>query len=534
MMVVFAEIPQRLPLLLVLRRLIYSLMSSIALVFRVILVATTWLALLPYSILWVTRFYFLVAELLAVQAGLLFKEGGRESMRIVTGEICEVKVDRSSLMVAATLATEEIQNGPHPYVTLESCLTPSAVTEHILSHYHVISSVDILSAVFAEVFRGQMITTIVVVCFVCAFLLREFVLQNATLIHPLEEPLDPVNPLPNPPFVIHNNDAPGALDLIVAANPDLDQVFNHLGDNVEEEGSWEDVEDDEDFDFQSDEDDDEDADEESEDGDLGIAEGDARDNGTGSDWWSEIEGTNLVMGEVGGSSSQNMTGPSYAHFFNSDPDSMDKELEDLQAEQDQYYHRLNRSAPPPARTDGLPIRPLPTLARRIRTARRQTAPPLPAAGPAVGIARTFFVPPMLEYNGAGVRNARQVAALALAARRRRRDRHGHARGRGRNGEEGDDDDDEEEEENDDRRHHHHHHMGEDDEFGADEDFIEADGILEAIGIRGNVMALLQNFALMLSLITVAMGATLFLPLLVGKVFTAVSMSDSSMEFVFYA
>lgn len=89
---VFAEMPDQLPLTLIARRLVLTLVEQVLFLLRIILVLATWLALLPYSMYWVTQFFWWSADGFAELAAALFKKGGREAMRrgLEVAPVCEI------------------------------------------------------------------------------------------------------------------------------------------------------------------------------------------------------------------------------------------------------------------------------------------------------------------------------------------------------------------------------------------------------------------------------------------------------------
>lgn len=71
----------------------------------------------------------------------------------------------------------------------------------------------------------------------------------------------------------------------------------------------------------------------------------------------------------------------------------------------------------------------------------------------------------------------------------------------------------------------------DDEFEFENAVDDLDGVLEAVGLRGNIVVLLQHTALMVVLIAGCLGSAVWTPYIVGKAFILVSIFNASTSFI---
>ncbi|ORX52669.1 hypothetical protein DM01DRAFT_1306354 [Hesseltinella vesiculosa] len=147
------DMPDRLPVEVVFRQIGRRLASSIKLVLRGLVVAIVWLVILPYSTLWTWRFYFWSGETITMLAG----PAGQASP-------------------------------PSPNITLEPAVEEvgEPASQTWLSQLMNMMTFPIVFQwrnFLSDCFEGQVITAVVIVVFIAAYLFREWVMQNL----PLEE-----------------------------------------------------------------------------------------------------------------------------------------------------------------------------------------------------------------------------------------------------------------------------------------------------------------------------------------------------------
>ncbi|XP_006462126.1 hypothetical protein AGABI2DRAFT_118987 [Agaricus bisporus var. bisporus H97] len=138
-----ADMPTRLPTVLLARRFFQHALLAILFILRAIAVAIIWLAVLPWVTVWTWRMYFSMGESTAWYISNLERPPGS------TGS-------------------------PHyQKLTNESSTTaPKSIIGQITAH-------PIWAALSADIFTGQIIASLIVLTFVAVFLLREWISQNA-------------------------------------------------------------------------------------------------------------------------------------------------------------------------------------------------------------------------------------------------------------------------------------------------------------------------------------------------------------------
>ncbi|KAI8150028.1 hypothetical protein BJV82DRAFT_7339 [Fennellomyces sp. T-0311] len=130
------DMPESLPLTLFITQLHQKIMFLARATVRCIIVSLVWLVILPYLTVWTWRFY------------------------LWSGENMAFKLSR--------LQDSNATDTSEPSITL---FPPSANVEKLLENFSA-------KAFLADCFEGQVITCIVVIAFVAAFLLREWIIQN--------------------------------------------------------------------------------------------------------------------------------------------------------------------------------------------------------------------------------------------------------------------------------------------------------------------------------------------------------------------
>ncbi|RPD64449.1 hypothetical protein L226DRAFT_484485 [Lentinus tigrinus ALCF2SS1-7] len=144
------DMPERLPILLVLRQFSQQVVSAILFGLRAALVGTVWLAALPWATIWTWRMYFALGNSAAWYISALKRP--------------ESDVDFYNVPATNATATN-VTSSPNMDAQ------PLTLT-YILAH-------PLYKAVSSDIFSGQIIASIIVLTFVAIFLLREWISQNA-------------------------------------------------------------------------------------------------------------------------------------------------------------------------------------------------------------------------------------------------------------------------------------------------------------------------------------------------------------------
>ncbi|KAI0077759.1 hypothetical protein K474DRAFT_1620717 [Panus rudis PR-1116 ss-1] len=143
------DMPARLPITLVLRRLAQQAALGILFGLRAIMVGTVWLAFLPWATLWTWRMYFSMGDATAWWIA-----------------------DR-----ARPIASKEAVSDPNVTSTsVHNELPPTPANATLLTSFLLHPTVRNVSA---DIVTGQIIASVIILGFVAVFLLREWISQNA-------------------------------------------------------------------------------------------------------------------------------------------------------------------------------------------------------------------------------------------------------------------------------------------------------------------------------------------------------------------
>ncbi|KAH9935970.1 uncharacterized protein BXZ73DRAFT_76777 [Epithele typhae] len=160
---VYSEnMPERLPIYLILREVPRQVASAVLFILRTALVATVWLAALPYATIWTWRTYFALGNMIAWWISALPQP--------------EPITDFYGRPVVANTTANTTTNGTAnstEAVSLEQLVAAQEpVASSLFAHplYRSISS---------DIFSGQVIASFIVLTCVAVFLLREWINQNA-------------------------------------------------------------------------------------------------------------------------------------------------------------------------------------------------------------------------------------------------------------------------------------------------------------------------------------------------------------------
>lgn len=161
--------PQQLPWDLFIKRGIRRIASLQATWFRALLVASVWLGALPYITVWVWRFYFWSGDKIAFMIN-----GRMGNPQVASSSVTNVVMNASNAS-SYTGTVIDVNSKFIPVKLLTQYLfsgDPEKASARLLQ-YKAIANI-----VLADIFEGQIITCVVVVVFVAAFLLREWIVQN--------------------------------------------------------------------------------------------------------------------------------------------------------------------------------------------------------------------------------------------------------------------------------------------------------------------------------------------------------------------
>lgn len=140
-----ADMPDKLPPLLLVRRLAQQALFGVLFGLRAIMITTIWLAVLPWITIWTWRLYFTMGESTA------WWISGRD-----------LQPSSSSTGLASLTVTNETV----------SLWTNSTVLHRLMTR-------PFWQSLSADIFAGQIIASLIVLTFVAVFLLREWISQNA-------------------------------------------------------------------------------------------------------------------------------------------------------------------------------------------------------------------------------------------------------------------------------------------------------------------------------------------------------------------
>ena len=191
------NMPARLPIFLLLRRLLQQAAIVLMFVARAIMVALLWLAFLPWATIWTWRMYFTVGDSTYVHPCY-----SRIAQRL---RVCLLRawwISNRPKPQPSTPVSENRTLAGHHNLSMEGAPWPISLLSH-----------PVVASVSADIVSGQIIATVIVVAFVAVFLLREWISQNArpgvfdeapelpemenVEVQPLEEP-DVFLHIPNP------------------------------------------------------------------------------------------------------------------------------------------------------------------------------------------------------------------------------------------------------------------------------------------------------------------------------------------------
>ncbi|OZJ02188.1 hypothetical protein BZG36_05494, partial [Bifiguratus adelaidae] len=185
------DMPANVPIFLFFRRMLIHSFNLFNTLVRAAMVGTVWLVLLPYVTVWMWRFYFWSGNNLATGMAAM-----TDVTRAVLGDkqsaekLVALSANQTSLMEAINYATvRNVTSSPMNGIAklLEDEIVNYVMNTTILSPYRgdvddvrrIVNRVGtLMSTFFADCFQGQIITCVVVIVFVAAFLLREWIIQN--------------------------------------------------------------------------------------------------------------------------------------------------------------------------------------------------------------------------------------------------------------------------------------------------------------------------------------------------------------------
>ncbi|TFY72452.1 hypothetical protein EVG20_g549 [Dentipellis fragilis] len=163
---VYAEdMPRRLPVFLLVRRLVQQTFFALLFLLRAVLVAVVWLAVLPWITVWTWRMYFVMGNATAWWISARERPASSASPFFFYNLTVARNASSNATDVAVTMPTTA-DNG-----TLVDA-EPQSFVKLALGH-------PLLRTISADIFTGQIIATLIVLVFIAIFLLREWISQNA-------------------------------------------------------------------------------------------------------------------------------------------------------------------------------------------------------------------------------------------------------------------------------------------------------------------------------------------------------------------
>ncbi|KAH9933406.1 uncharacterized protein B0H18DRAFT_1196777 [Fomitopsis serialis] len=155
------DMPERLPVLLLLRQLSRQAFTTVVFCMRAVIVAVVWLALLPWATIWTWRMYFAMGDTTYVA---FLPQRLRLSHRVAFIDSAWWISNRPRPLddIAATNASS----------LNDTTSTAASNTTSFLSH-------PIVRSISSDIVSGQIIASFIVLAFVAIFLLREWISQNA-------------------------------------------------------------------------------------------------------------------------------------------------------------------------------------------------------------------------------------------------------------------------------------------------------------------------------------------------------------------
>ncbi|KAF9987057.1 hypothetical protein BGZ75_001097 [Mortierella antarctica] len=149
--------PETIPKVILLGKVVDKIAKGIQVVFRTMVVAVIWLAILPYFTIWVWRLYFWIGETFAFRANGL-----------------DTPLWNSTTFFASRHNLTSAPSTPTPATGADKALEGIS----LLFFQSIAPEHQWISKFILDCFEGQVISSVVVVVFIAIFLLREWVLQN--------------------------------------------------------------------------------------------------------------------------------------------------------------------------------------------------------------------------------------------------------------------------------------------------------------------------------------------------------------------
>ncbi|KAI9510016.1 hypothetical protein F5148DRAFT_977305 [Russula earlei] len=152
------DMPLRLPVILLSRKVAQQVAFAILFCLRAIVVSFVWLAILPWVTVWTWRMYFAM--------------GNSTAWWISARPRSSSSSPSSFLFYNLTSRSQSNSTATNTTLRRSSNDTDSSILDAFLAH-------PLLRSVSADIFTGQIIATLIVLVFIAIFLLREWISQNA-------------------------------------------------------------------------------------------------------------------------------------------------------------------------------------------------------------------------------------------------------------------------------------------------------------------------------------------------------------------
>ncbi|KAF5353123.1 hypothetical protein D9758_008724 [Tetrapyrgos nigripes] len=164
-----ADMPSRLPAILMAKRLLQSVLYTILLALRAVTVLFVWLALVPLIIVWSWRMYFSMGE---TTAWWISNRSHPSPSENIAAEINPFNpLIQHLLEYYPTFTNSSAESSSVPDTPVANA-TLNSVVSRTINH-------PVWIALSSDIFTGQIIASLIVIVFVAIFLLREWIAQNA-------------------------------------------------------------------------------------------------------------------------------------------------------------------------------------------------------------------------------------------------------------------------------------------------------------------------------------------------------------------
>ncbi|KAG0163998.1 hypothetical protein DFQ28_010942 [Apophysomyces sp. BC1034] len=173
------DMPESLPPILFVKQLQKRFIFALKMAARAVLVGCVWLIVLPYFTVWIWRFYFWSGENLSTQLIRFQKLRNHTATATSIDSTTTTTTATAALAdISATVASAAVIYATDSALGLQPTSNDMNSSSLNYSWIDTLKTSFSLKTFFSDCFEGQVITCVVVVVFVAAFLLREWIIQN--------------------------------------------------------------------------------------------------------------------------------------------------------------------------------------------------------------------------------------------------------------------------------------------------------------------------------------------------------------------